>query len=816
MARPAKPAKRGAETQPRPSGKSPNERRSKIRDLEKHLAECLARETKALEQQTATSEILRMISSSPHDIQPVFDAIAAATTRLCAVESAGVYRFDGTLIHFAAHHGWTAQQLDAIARVFPQSIEGDSVTARAIRARSVVHIPDISTDHEYRARAIVEAGFRTVLSVPMLRTGDPIGAITVTRLDVLPLTDRQIELLKTFADQAVIALENVRLLRELQTSNRELSRALRAQTATSQILHVINRPRTDVQPVFDAIVASAVRMVEGHTGALTRIAGDRMELVALTSTDDIGDAALRALFPRPLRSEWPHAYAIRDRIPLNIADAQIDPRVPEAGHAEARLRGYRGLIVVPMFRHDVAVGTISVTRRQPGRFSDGEIALLETLAAQAVIAIEDARLLTELQARTEELTRSVEQLTALGEVGRAVSSSLDLETVLTTILGRAVQLSGTDGGTIFEYDEGAEEFLPRATLNGDQEQLAMLRATRLRRGEGAVGQTAVTREPVQIPDISAEGAYESRLREALLEEGTRALLAIPLLHEDRLVGGLVISRLTPGRFTAEAVEILKRFATQSALAIQNARLFHQVEIKSRELAAVSQHKSEFLANMSHELRTPLNAILGFSEVLADGMFGPVNDKQAEYLRDILESGRHLLSLINDILDLSKVEAGRMELEPADFDLSRAIDHALMLVRERAERRSITLRQTLDPLVGTIRADERKVKQVLLNLLSNAIKFTHEGGRIEVLAAANEGRVEVSVVDTGVCIAPEDQETVFEEFRQVGAVDKKVEGTGLGLALSRRFVELHGGQIWVRSQVGVGSTFTFTLPVHRGQ
>src|SRR5204863_533281 len=263
-------------------------------------------------------------------------------------------------------------------------------------------------------------------------------------------------------------------------------------------------------------------------------------------------------------------------------------------------------------------------------------------------AIENARLLTELQARTRELTRSVDQLTALGDVGRAVSSSLDLDTVLTTIVGRAVQLSGTDGGTIFEYDEGTEEFSPRATLNADEGQSAMLRTTRLRRGEGAVGQMAVTREPLQIPDISVEGAYESRLRGALLEAGTRALLAIPLLHEERIVGGLVVTRRTPGAFPPEVVAILRTFATQSALAIQNARLFREIEVKSRELEVASQHKSQFLANMSHELRTPLNAILGYTELIADGIYGDPPEKMREVLERVQQSGRHLLGLINDI------------------------------------------------------------------------------------------------------------------------------------------------------------------------
>ena len=242
------------------------------------------------------------------------------------------------------------------------------------------------------------------------------------------------------------------------------------------------------------------------------------------------------------------------------------------------------------------------------------------------------------------------------------------------------------------------------------------------------------------------------------------------------------------------------------------RLFKELQGANRELSAASQHKSEFLANMSHELRTPLNAIIGFSEVLADRMFGELNEKQEEYLKYIYASGTHLLSLINDILDLSKIEAGRMELELTDFDLPTAIDNALMLVRERAGRRSMALHTSIDNELGLIQADERKIRQVVLNLLSNAIKFTPEGGRIEVRAVPKDGCVEVSVSDTGVGIAPEDQEAVFEEFRQVGTAEKKAEGTGLGLTLCRKFIELHGGRIRVKSQVGEGSTFSFTIPV----
>ncbi len=438
---------------------------------------------------------------------------------------------------------------------------------------------------------------------------------------------------------------------------------------------------------------------------------------------------------------------------------------------------------------------------------------METFADQAAIAIENARLLNELQERTTQLTRSVGQLTALGDVGRALSSTLDLDTVLQTIVTRASQLAGTDACSVYEYEEATEAFHLRATHNLDEEVVALSRRTPTRKGEGIQGRMALTRQPVQIPDIAVEEAYRGPLRDILLRTGTRALLAVPMLREDELIGGLTVNKKTPGAFAPEVIELLQTFATQSALAIQNARLFREIADKSRQLEAASRHKSEFLANMSHELRTPLNAILGFSEVLAERMFGDVNEKQAEYLQDILSSGRHLLSLINDILDLSKVEAGRLELELGPFHLPTALDNALTLVRERATRHGITLTQHVDPAVGDIVADERKVKQILLNLLSNAVKFTPEGGRVGVTATAADGAITIAVSDTGIGIAPEDQAAIFEEFRQVGREDaRKQEGTGLGLTLAKKFVELHGGRIWVESQVGQGSTFSFTLPV----
>jgi signal transduction histidine kinase len=427
------------------------------------------------------------------------------------------------------------------------------------------------------------------------------------------------------------------------------------------------------------------------------------------------------------------------------------------------------------------------------------------------------RLFQELEARTRELAQSVGELRALGAVSQAVSSTLDLETVLSTIASHAVQLSGTDCGVIYEYAEREQVFDLRASHRMEAEIVEILRAAPIHLGEGATGRAATMRAPVQVPDISNEREYTgARARPLLIRLGYRSLLSVPLMREQQIMGALTVWRRQTGEFKPEVVNLLQTFATQSALAIQNARLFREIEDKSRQIEAANRHKSEFLANMSHELRTPLNAIIGFSEVLGERMFGELNEKQAEYTDDILSSGRHLLSLINEILDLSKVEAGRMELELAKFDLPLAIDNARTFVRERAVKHGINLEVSVDERLGDFVGDERKIKQILLNLLSNAVKFTPEGGRIGIKARQADGSVEISVSDTGIGISPEDQAKIFEEFRQVGTdYAHKTEGTGLGLTLAKKFVELHGGKIWVESEIGQGSRFTFTLPIHSG-
>jgi two-component system, NtrC family, sensor kinase len=754
-----------------------------------------------------------VISRSPTDVQPVFDAIVVSAVRLCDGLYGVVLRVEGGLIHIAAHHDWSPEGLATAHRLYPMPLSEDNVSAQAVREGRIIHAQNMQHDPTLPATSrelATSQGYQTLLVVPMLHGAQAIGTINVFKTEG-PFSDSQIQLLQTFADQAIIAIENVRLFTELQARNAELTETLARQTATGEVLRAISQAQTDAQPVFDVIVRSARRLCGAAYGQVQLYDGELIHLATLESAHPEGDQAIRAVYPLRVGDGSAGGRAIAARAVVQIPDLLDDRAYAFKRAWEAS--GLRSLLAVPMLRDGEPIGTIGVGRTEPGAFPQTQIDLLRTFADQAVIAIENVRLFKELEARTQDLTRSVGELRALGEVGQAISSTLDLQTVLSTIVARARELSGTDAGVIYEYDEQREVFVPRATEHLEAEIVETMLATPVRKGERATGRLAEIQEPIQVPDILAAPA-ESRVRSALVRAGYRALLAVPLVREGHLLGGLTVIRKATGAFGPETIELLQTFATQSSLAIQNARLFREIEDKSRQIEVASQHKSEFLANMSHELRTPLNAIIGFSEVLSERMFGELNEKQEEYLKDIYASGTHLLSLINDILDLSKIEAGRMELELTDFDLSMALDNALMLVRERAQRRNLALHKDVDAGVGHIQGDERKIRQVVLNLLSNAIKFTPEGGRIELAAAPKDNCVEVSVSDTGIGIAPEDQENVFEEFRQVGTADKKAEGTGLGLTLCRKFIELHGGRIWVKNQLGQGATFTFTIPVRR--
>jgi len=775
--------------------------------------------TEALEQQTATSEILRVISSSPTDVQPVFDAIAESAVRLCEGVFSSVYRFDGELIHFVAHHGMGPDGLAAMRSTFPTRLDRGAIGSRAILDRLPVHVPDVTQDPEIRQRGLVSAiGVKSAVGVPMLREGVPIGSIAVGRAHSGAFSDRQIALLTTFADQAVIAIENVRLFQELQARTRELTEAneglteaLEQQTATAEILRVISSSPTDVQPVLEVVVENAARLCDVPDAAIFRVDGDLLRLVAKGGPSPLWSIGEEI----PISRNWVTGRAVVDRTTVHVHDLSASEAEFPEGAAYAKRYGHRTTLATPLLRDGVPIGAILIRGMEVRPLTDTQISLLKTFADQAVIAIENVRLFQELQARTGELARSVEELKALGEVSQAVSSTLDLQTVLSTIVSRATQLSGVDAGAIYEYDEARELFELRATDNLEDEIVGMLLATPIRRGEGATGRMAVAREPIQIPDIAKE-SYQSPVRDALLRTGYRALLAVPLLREDHLIGGLTVNRKAPGEFPPEIIELLKTFATQSALTIQNARLFREIEQKSRELEVASRHKSEFLANMSHELRTPLNAIIGYSEMLQEeaedlGAEGFVPD-----LRKIHAAGKHLLELINAVLDLSKIEAGKMELYLETFAVPTLIHDIAAVIQPLAQKNSNQLEILCDETTGAMRADLTKVRQALFNLLSNACKFTDHGTvSLTVAREPADGGdwITFSVSDTGIGMTPEQMDRLFQEFTQADAsTSRKYGGTGLGLALSRRLVRMMGGDITVASEPGRGSSFTMRMPV----
>jgi signal transduction histidine kinase/CheY-like chemotaxis protein len=769
--------------------------------------------TEALDQQTATSEILRVISSSPRDVQPVFDAIVQSGTKLCDAAWGAAFRFDGQLQTFVAHHNATPGEVEGLRQLYPHAPTRGAASGRAIIDRRTIHIPDIREDPEYTSPVRHAVGWRTVLAVPMLRDGEPIGALGLWRREVRPFTDKHVELVRTFADQAVIAIENVRLFTELEARNSELRVALEQQTATGEILRVISSSPTDVQPVFDTIAASAVRLCDGQFCHLFRFDGELLHFVAHHGLTPEGVEAVRRGYPmRPGRGSAAARAVLSGAVEL-IPDVHADPEYSHG--AMARIVTFRSVLGVPMLRDGVPIGAIAVSRSQAGLFPSQQIDLLKTFADQAVIAIENVRLFQELQTRTRDLTRSVQELEALSEVGRALSSTLDLDTVLNTIVARAQELAGTESCTVYEYDEHDQQLLLRATHNLHEEVAAVARRAPIRRGEGVAGRMAVTLEPVQIADIAEAGAYSGPLRDVLLRTGTRALLGVPLLREDHLIGGLTVTKKVPGEFPPEVVDLLKTFASQSALAIQNARLFREIEDKGRQLEAADRHKSEFLANMSHELRTPLNAIIGYSEMLQEDAADLGAEQLTDDLKKINAAGKHLLELINAVLDLSKIEAGKMELYLEPFDVAGLVRDIAAVIQPLAGKNSNGLDVRCPDDIGVMRADLTKVRQALFNLLSNACKFTEKG--TVSLAVAREpvdGQdwMVFSVSDTGIGMTPEQLARLFEAFSQAdAATTRRFGGTGLGLALSRRLCRMMGGDVTVESEAGRGSTFTIRLP-----
>src|SRR5262245_36432037 len=651
MGRSPNPAK--GKAKPAPPRKSAKHEDTRVRDVEQRLAEALKGEAEAQEQQAAAAEILRVISTSPSDVQPVLDAIAESVGRLCNSPDVTIFRIDRGILQLAVHRG-------PIGSLPPYgeervSLDRGSVVGRSVIERRTIHLADLSSETvEYpegsaRARRF---GNRTVLSVPLLKDDEAIGAIAVRRIEVRLFTERQISLLQTLAGKAVIAVQNVRMFTELQEKNQALRQAhaqvtesLEQQTATAEILRVISRSPTDLQPVFDAIVQSAVRLLRAYSGVLTRIEGDQILFAALTSTDETGDAALRATFPQSVRASSTHGRAIRERTPFSIADAYTDTRIPEAVQAYARVRGYRSQVLVPMLRHDEPVGTISITRQEPGGFTDDEIALLRTFADQAVIAIENVRLFTELETRNRDLTEALDRQTATAEILSVISrSQTDAQPVFDTIVTSAVRLCRAHIGAVFQFDGVRLHFV--AHHNFTAKMLDAVRGLHPRppQRDMVSGRAILGRTVVQIEDVLVDREYH---HDVALTTGWRSMVAVPMLRESDPIGAIVINRIEPGPFSDNEISLLQIFADQAVIAIENVRLFKELQEKNQALTVAHAQVSESL-----EQQTATSEIL---QVIASSPTNiqPVLDGLVQSAVRLCGAANvHLLLVRGDVLELA--------------------------------------------------------------------------------------------------------------------------------------------------------------------
>jgi GAF domain-containing protein len=695
-------------------------------------ARLLTETREALEQQTATAEVLGVINASPGDLAPEFDSILKKAHALCGASHGVLATYDGEHFRAVATHELPTPFAELLRQQFRPEPGGPQ--EQLLRGEGLVHIPDASVLtgpgwETQRTRAAREAGLRALLMLPLRKDGRLLGYITANRREPGPFTDKQIALLQNFAAQAVIAMENARLI----TETRE---ALEQQTATAEVLQVINSSPGDLAPVFDAVLEKAQRLCGiAHTG-LSLYDGEYLRTVAM-------------------RPGWPESLAERVRQRRRgVDDPIVRPLldgarlvhitdIAEMDHplaqSVAEMGGVHTALFLPLRKDDELLGIISSLRVEIRPFSDREIGLLENFAAQAVIAIENARLLTELRSRTAELVRSVEELQLLSEVGQAISSALDVRAVLSTILTRSVGMTGADAGAVFRYYVTDRSYRLVEAFGWDNALLRSLGERHIPEDQTAISEAAVQRAPLQLADL--EQRPSAPLRDMSLAAGYRAALIVPLVGQERILGALVLQRRAAGEFPPEAVRLMQTLAGQSVLAIENARLITQLrertdaaEAARAEAEAANEAKSTFLATMSHEIRTPMNGVLGMMEVLERQGLG---EDQLPLVATMHDSAQALLRVIDDVLDFSKIEAGRLELETTAFSLSGLVAGAVDTLRPQANVKGVAVGAEIEPgshdaLIG----DPTRIRQILFNLLSNAVKFTEHG---EVVVRAGTAR-----------------------------------------------------------------------------
>jgi GAF domain-containing protein len=757
----------------------------------------------SLEYQTATSEVLGVISKSPDTLQPVLDGIVATALRLCDARNAAIVLHDGDVLRLRAKHGPMSMRTE-----WPVG-NRSLLVSRAVHDCRTQHVHDLSSagdEFPEGQRDAIRDGIRSILAVPLVREERSIGTIVVRRTEVKPFNDRQIALLQTFADQAVIAINNVGLFEEVQARTKEVQEALAHQTATMEVLNVISRSPTKLSPVFEAIVASAANLCGASASNIQLYDGRKLDVIATHNYTSETISLFRQMYPMAPSRSQAAGRAILTKGIVQIADVLVDAEYSEE---MARVGRFRSILSVPMSRHGEPIGVISVSHYDPTPFTDRQIDLLKTFAEQAVIAIENTRLFEAEQASKRELTEALERQTATADVLGVISSSPgELEPVFRAVLASAVRICGANFGTLHRYD--GNKFSPAAI----HETPPALSAFQKGRGPflpergNALDRMLQSKMVVHVIDDAAEQVPSPAGKLG----GARSLIAVPMLIEHELVGAIFVYRQEVRPFTDKQIDLVTNFARQAVIAIENTRLLNELRESLRQLEIASQHKSQFVANMSHELRTPLAAILGYAELIQEGFYGPLPDKSIDALTRIRSNGKHLLGLINTVLDIAKIESGQFKLNFAEYAMGNVVETVRAATESLAETKKLALKTAATTSLPIGFGDEQRLTQVLLNLVGNAIKFT-DTGEVHITAGAVNGHFAVSVTDTGPGIPADQLTRVFEQFHQVDSSNTKAKGgTGLGLAISKQIVEMHGGRIWVESILGKGSSFHMELPV----
>jgi two-component system, NtrC family, sensor kinase len=783
--------------------------------------------------------------------------------QLCEAAFGAMYTYDRERWDTVATRGIPSAFVEYRTQNPPTGRWPGSRAARVLETKRSLHILDLMADESYQYgdasdRASVDlGGARTLLLVPLLKEAAVLGIIAIYRQEVRAFSDKQVALLENFAAQAVIAMENARLLGQLQERtaalaqrNSEYGERIEHQSATIDVLKAMSTSPSDPQPVFDLIVRHANKLCNGNGVGLFEFDGSLVHLRAhlFGDANHVAVANYKALFPMVPTRESISCRAILDKQITHVADYQADPEI----NPSVRAMGYGAQLSIPVMRDGSAIGVISLGG-QLGGFTDSQIALLQTFAEQAAIAITSAGTFRALQNRTAELTRSVAELQALEEVLRAVNSSLDLDTVLATIISRAVQLSQADEGTIYEYDVSEQVFVPKSAFGMSAERVAALRERRIKLGETHLGRSAMQRAPVYVEDVQQDPSVPNA---GDVLPGIHAVLAVPLLRNDAVVGGLVIRRRTEEGFASTIVTLMQTFAGQSVLAIENAQLFQEAgraraaaeaaltDLRRTQDRLVQTEKmaslGQLTAGIAHEIKNPLNFVNNFSDLSADLLdelreavapekLAVASDLRAEIdditttlkgnLEKIAQHGRRADSIVKNMLLHSRSGPS----EHRAIDLNTTVEEALNLAYHGARAEtpgySITMEKDLDPRAGTIEAFPQELVRVLLNLINNgfyaarkhANETTDSSFEPKIrLSTRNLGdRVEIRVRDNGAGIPADIKDKLFQPFFTTKPTG---EGTGLGLSISYDIVtKQHGGTITVDSEVGDYAEFTISLP-----